>query len=679
MKLSWVVNTFSGHNRVQFRAAKKGHRVHGLLLAPFVVSCAGMLIFAPAAIADSWVQLLPLPETRGLRCLTYANGTYYAGGLGGALLSSQDGFTWIDQSTGYTNAILAATAGNGLVLFGGYDHILISSNGLSWQQVTNPASDYPGALGFGNGRYVYLGVAGSIASSTNAVDWTLHHPTDGQQQFEAFCYGNGMFVGLGQRGIYSSPDGIVWSQVFTPLGNGPDAGVYAGGQFLAGDIDGHLYQSADGQSWSQISITLPGGITSLLFDGNQYVAVLNNGTSFGLSPNGTNWTYVLPSTSVIALTALYAGGRLILAGSSGGLISGPSLPELTVINPGLGADLVDVAAGPTNYVAVTSRFVLLSADGLTWRRLPGSPSRDMHFIRYSGARYFAGAEAGVFFSSSNGVDWTESSLPTTATLHSLASDGSLEVLVGSFGATLYSADGTTWQSGSGGWTGGDITYNDVTWANGTWVCVGNGRLITSTNGINWQIRPIDTSWYLNHVTFAENKFVAVGLNGIVLTSPDGATWTQQSAPTTQDLSAVTFFKENFVATIGPRVPGASSLPGVITSTNGINWATNSFLLPPFVGLNGITHDTQITLTVGSSGYIYRLGEMSQPILALQNIGGALEYTLSGQPSVNPALEQSDDMQHWTAPTFILNAAATVRFKQLPVPGAPKQFYRISVK
>jgi len=214
----------------------------------------------------------------------------------------------------------------------------------------------------------------------------------------------------------------------------------------------------------------------------------------------------------------------------------------------------------------------------------------MHFIRYSGARYFAGAEAGVFFSSSNGVDWTESSLPTTATLHSLASDGSLEVLVGSFGATLYSADGTTWQSGSGGWTGGDITYNDVTWANGTWVCVGNGRLITSTNGINWQIRPIDTSWYLNHVTFAENKFVAVGLNGIVLTSPDGATWTQQSAPTTQDLSAVTFFKENFVATIGPRVPGASSLPGVITSTNGINWATNSFLLPPFVGLNGITHD-----------------------------------------------------------------------------------------
>src|SRR2546425_7774089 len=81
----------------------------------------------------------------------------------------------------------------------------------------------------------------TLFRSTNAVDWTLHHPTDGQQQFEAFCYGNGMFVGLGQRGIYSSPDGIVWSQVFTPLRNGPDAGVYAGGQFLAGDIDGHLW------------------------------------------------------------------------------------------------------------------------------------------------------------------------------------------------------------------------------------------------------------------------------------------------------------------------------------------------------------------------------------------------------------------------------------------------------
>jgi len=270
-------------------------------------------------------------------------------------------------------------------------------------------------------------------------------------------------------------------------------------------------------------------VTSLLCDGSQDVAVLNNGASFSLSPDGTNWTEVTPPIAVSALAALYANGQFILAGSSGGLISGPSIPELSVINPGLGADLVDVAGGPTNYVAVTSRLVLVSDDGLTWRRLPIFPSRDMYCLRYSHGRYFAGCQIGVVFSSSNGVDWVESSLPTTATLRSIATDGNMEVLVGSFGATLYSTDGTSWQSGTGGWTGGDITYNDVIWANGTWVCVGNGRLITSTNGINWQIRHIDTSWYLNRVTFAGNKFIAVGLNGFILTSPDGAAWTQQTS------------------------------------------------------------------------------------------------------------------------------------------------------
>lgn len=620
-----------------------------------------------------------MPETRDLRSVTYANGTYYAAAINGALLSSEDGLTWVDQSTGYTNAFLAATAGQGLVLLGGVDHILISSNGLTWQQVTNPASDYPGALGFANGRFIYLGVAGSIASSTNAIDWEVHRQTDGQQQFTGFCFGNGTFVGLGQRGIYSSPDGTTWAQVYTPTGNGPTVGVYAKNEFLAGDVDGHLYQSADGTTWAQMATALPGSITSLLFDGTNYLAVLNNGSGFDLSSDGEDWTLVSAPVAVTTLSAVFANGRLVLSGSAGGLASGPSVADLTVINPGVKEDLVGVAAGPSNFVAVTGRHVLLSEDGLTWRQLPVSPSRDMHFIRYSRGRYFAGCEIGVCFSSSNGVDWVESSLPTTATLHSIATDGSLEVLVGTFGANLFSTNGVDWQPGSGGWTGADITYNDVTWANGNWACVGNGRLVTSTNGIDWTIRAIDTSWWLNSVTFAQNQFVAVGLNGAVITSPDGSAWKLQPVPVSLELSTVSFLNSNFVATVGPKVPGPSSLPGVLLSTTGTNWFTNTFTLPPFVGLYGVCHDSQISLAVGSFGYIYRFGEMPRPELELQNVGGTLEYKLSGLPRVNLALEQSDDMKSWSATTFILNAAATVKFKQVPLPGAAKQFYRTSVR
>src|SRR5258705_77564 len=57
-----------------------------------------LLLTPPRVPADeSWTQLSPLPETRSLRCLIYAGGTYYAAGIAGAFLRSQDTITWLDQ------------------------------------------------------------------------------------------------------------------------------------------------------------------------------------------------------------------------------------------------------------------------------------------------------------------------------------------------------------------------------------------------------------------------------------------------------------------------------------------------------------------------------------------------------------------------------------------------------
>src|SRR5262249_53577209 len=157
-----------------------------------------------------------------------------------------------------------------------------------------------------------------------------------------------------------------------------------------------------------------------------------------------------------------------------------------------------------------------------------------------------GAENGVFFTSTNGVDWAEGALPNLVTLNSMATDGKLEVLVGGIGSMLYSTNRTNWQTATGQWTGADITYNDITWANGTWVCVGNGRLVTSSNGVAWQKVFIDTSWNLSSVTFAQNQFLAVGLGGVVVTSQDGSVWTKQSAPTTNDLTRVMFLNGSYL-------------------------------------------------------------------------------------------------------------------------------------
>jgi hypothetical protein len=277
------------------------------------------------------------------------------------------------------------------------------------------------------------------------------------------------------------------------------------------------------------------------------------------------------------------------------------------------------------------------------------------------------------------VDWQESSLVQSATLRSLSTDGNLEVLVGTGGATLYSTNGTSWQPGTGGWTGPDITYNDVVWGNGVYVCVGNGRLISSTDGVVWQKRMIDTSWLLNGVTFAQNQFVAVGGSGVVITSSDGATWTQQSPATTNDLTSVTFFKGMYLVTIQPKLPNANPSPGILTSTNAVNWSPDSLVLPLGIGLTGITQDGQIALSVGAVGHIYRLGEMQQPTVSLQRDANTLQYSVAGRAGVNFTLEQSNDLGVWVPSAFILNASPTVQFRRVPALSPSQQFYRVVVK
>src|SRR5207245_4705176 len=79
----------------------------------------------------------------------------------------------------------------------------------------------------------------------------------------------------------------------------------------------------------------------------------------------------------------------------------------------------------------------------------------------------------------------------------------------------------------------------------------------------WQDVGLQSRKPLVAVTFAENRFVAVGEEGSILTSEDGETWVQQSSGITSDLSGVSQGDTQFVA-IGQG--GA-----IVTSPEGKNW------------------------------------------------------------------------------------------------------------
>ncbi len=154
------------------------------------------------------------------------------------------------------------------------------------------------------------------------------------------------------------------------------------------------------------------------------------------------------------------------------------------------------------------------------------------------------------------IHWSWRSGP----LNDIAYGNGFFVAVGD-GVVLTSSDGKNWRVSNLKPANG-LRLLGVTYGNGIFVAVGEGSTVfTSSNGIDWM--PQDTGvapWNIfSDVTYGGGVFVAVGYGGIVLTSEDGISWTKIDSGIKSDLYDVTFGNGIFVAvgTDGPVSTTAS--------------------------------------------------------------------------------------------------------------------------
>jgi len=145
-------------------------------------------------------------------------------------------------------------------------------------------------------------------------------------------------------------------------------------------------------------------------------------------------------------------------------------------------------------------------------------------------------------------------------------------------------------------TGNDI--QDVIWDNSAvppqYVAVGGGGLImTSPDGVTWNLQPTPTVQRLQKVIRGGSGYVAVGEGGAVLTSPDGNTWTARSTNTRLTLYDIAWNGTVYVAV------GAAGT--ILTSGNGITWTVQTLLPgPSFHGVLWTTINGGQFVAVGSS-------------------------------------------------------------------------------
>ncbi len=125
---------------------------------------------------------------------------------------------------------------------------------------------------------------------------------------------------------------------------------------------------------------------------------------------------------------------------------------------------------------------------------------------------------------------------------------------------------TIWTEQISGWEDNSSRrVFSVTWADSQLVAVGDGGVITSTDGKKWtsQSHNLGNDFLLRSIVWTGKQLFAVGEHGVILNSDDGIHWTKKSSGN--------FGLLNSIAWTGALLVAVGNEGGIFTSNTGDNW------------------------------------------------------------------------------------------------------------
>jgi hypothetical protein len=167
-----------------------------------------------------------------------------------------------------------------------------------------------------------------------------------------------------------------------------------------------------------------------------------------------------------------------------------------------------------------------------------------------------------------------------------------------------SSDAITWTSISGISAGSVAAqYNQrFAYGAGLYVLGGSTGIWSSSNGISWTQRLSGTS-VIRTVNYANNKFIAGGLDGVMFSSTDGITWTNLG--TVASLTTQDFINIEYFSGIDTWFASLTASPWLIKSTdNGSTWTSVSGA-PASTGSLSTNGNILILNSAGTSSSTFR--------------------------------------------------------------------------
>jgi hypothetical protein len=215
------------------------------------------------------------PPNHGLNAVAWGQNTFVAVGDSGTILTSSDGSTWAAQNSGIYDAINQVVYGaNKFLACTWFDTVLTSSNGASW---TIAQSNLPipySPIAYGNNRFVTESID-SIYSSADGVTWTNTGGVTVGTSYPKTIWADSQFVMFGGE-LLTSSDGLAWISRGVVNG-GSVAGIAWGNGKYVITLSGCNLSSLDGLIW-YVEDGLLGYDFLLAYGAGKFVAVMHNGT-----------------------------------------------------------------------------------------------------------------------------------------------------------------------------------------------------------------------------------------------------------------------------------------------------------------------------------------------------------------------------------------------------------------
>jgi hypothetical protein len=239
----------------------------------------------------------------------YGKGTFVAVGASGTIITSLDGTTWDNRTSGTSNGLYEVTHGtygnNTFVTVGPSGTILSSSDGTTWDNRTSGTSVTLWGVTYGNSTFVTVGSSGVILSSSDGTTWV--NRTSGTSDFlYGVTYGNGIFVtgGYSSGNIYTSSDGTTWDNRNSGTSNGLKGYTYGNSTFVAVGDSGTILSSSDGTTWDNRTSGISNDLYGVIYGKGTFVAVGDSGTIL-TSSDGRTWYNRTSGTSNILWGVTY--------------------------------------------------------------------------------------------------------------------------------------------------------------------------------------------------------------------------------------------------------------------------------------------------------------------------------------------------------------------------------------